>query len=104
MLGYAFMGKAHSSALHALELLDVPLDPERVSISGRNRKAVEQAREQWGWADAVTDWREQVGDNRVQLFGNGGSNAIHAEPCVSPASTAWRRTGRPSRMDIGATR
>jgi predicted dehydrogenase len=82
MLGYAFMGKAHSRALHSLELLDVPLRPERVSISGRNRGAVEEAREQWGWAEAVTDWREQVTDDRVQLFDNGGPNAVHAEPCI----------------------
>jgi predicted dehydrogenase len=85
MLGYAFMGKAHSHALHALELLDVPLRPERVSISGRNREAVEEAREQWGWREAVTDWREQVADDRVQLFDNGGPNAVHAEPCIEAA-------------------
>ena len=37
MLGYAFMGQAHSRALQALRHLDVPLRPELVSISGRNR-------------------------------------------------------------------
>ncbi|HEU6444371.1 MAG TPA: Gfo/Idh/MocA family oxidoreductase [Gaiellaceae bacterium] len=85
MLGYAFMGKAHSRALHALEQLEVPLRPERVSISGRDRDAVEAARERWGWAEAVTDWREQVADDRVGLFDNGGPNAIHAEPCIEAA-------------------
>lgn len=85
MLGYAFMGKAHSRALHALKLLDVPLRPELVSISGRNRDAVETAREQWGWGEAVTDWRDQVTDDRVQLFDNGGPNSIHAEPCIEAA-------------------
>jgi predicted dehydrogenase len=85
MLGYAFMGKAHSRALHALRLLDVPLQPELVSISGRNREAVEVARDEWGWADAVTDWRDQVTDDRVQLFDNGGPNAVHAEPCIEAA-------------------
>ena len=82
MLGYAFMGKAHSHALHALRQLDVPLRPELVSISGRSREALEEARGRWGWAEAVTDWREQVADDRVQLFDNGGPNAIHAEPCI----------------------
>jgi predicted dehydrogenase len=85
MLGYAFMGKAHSRALRALELLDVPLKPELVSISGRNREAVEAARDQWGWAEAVTDWREQVADDRIQLFDNGGPNAVHADPCIEAA-------------------
>jgi predicted dehydrogenase len=85
MLGYAFMGKAHSRALHALELLDVPLEPELVSISGRNREAVEAAAAEWGWSEAVTDWREQVTDDRVQLFDNGGPNVVHAEPCIEAA-------------------
>jgi predicted dehydrogenase len=85
MLGYAFMGKAHSRALHALELLDVPLRPRRVSISGRNRQKLEEARARWGWQEAVTDWREQVADDRVQVFDNGGPNSIHAEPCIEAA-------------------
>ncbi len=85
MLGYAFMGQAHSRALNTLALLDVPLRPQLVSISGRNRDAVEAAREQWGWGEAVTDWREQVNDERVQLFDNGGPNAVHAEPCIEAA-------------------
>jgi hypothetical protein len=52
------MGEAHSRALLALQHLDVPLRPELVSISGRTRGAVEQARERWGWDGAVVDWRE----------------------------------------------
>jgi predicted dehydrogenase len=85
MLGYAFMGKAHSRALQALRHLDVPLRPELVSISGRDRDAVEKTREQWGWEKAVTDWREQLEDERVQLFDNGGPNIVHAEPCIEAA-------------------
>jgi predicted dehydrogenase len=85
MLGYAFMGKAHSRALLALQHLDVPYRPELVSISGRNREAVEAAASQWGWAEAVTDWREQVADERIALFDNGGPNAVHAEPTIEAA-------------------
>ena len=44
MLGYAFMGKAHSRAFHEVSYLDPPLQPELVSISGRNRERVEEAR------------------------------------------------------------
>ena len=85
MLGYAFMGKAHSRALLALRHLDVPLRPELVSISGRDARAVEEARARWGWAEATTDWREQVADERIGLFVNGGPNAVHAEPTIAAA-------------------
>ena len=45
MLGYAFMGKAHSRAFHDVLLLSPPLVPELVSISGRNRERVEEAKD-----------------------------------------------------------
>ena len=85
MLGYAFMGKAHSRALLALQHLDVPLRPELVSICGRNREKLEEARARWGWAEAVTDWREQVADERIGLFSNGGPNAVHADATIAAA-------------------
>jgi predicted dehydrogenase len=85
MLGYAFMGKAHSRAFHDVLLLSPPLVPELVSISGRNRERVEEARARYGWAEAVSDWREQVGDPRVGLFDNGGPNNLHAEPTIEAA-------------------
>jgi predicted dehydrogenase len=83
MLGYGFMGRAHSRALQELRRLDVPLRPELVSVAGRDREALERFGERWGWREAVTDWREQVADERVQLFVNGGPNALHAEPCIA---------------------
>jgi len=85
MLGYAFMGKAHSRAFQAQRALGAPLQPELVSISGRNAEKVEEARARYGWAEAVTDWREQVADDRIGLFDNGGPNALHAEPTIAAA-------------------
>jgi len=85
LLGYGFMGEAHSRALLTLQHLDVALRPELVSISGRNREPVEQARGRWGWSEAVTDWREQVADERIGIFDNTGPNAVHAEPTIAAA-------------------
>jgi predicted dehydrogenase len=83
MLGHAFMGKAHSRAYHEVRYLAQPaLVPELVSVSGRNRDELVRAQERYGWAEAVTDWREQVSDPRVGLFDNGGPNALHAEPTI----------------------
>ena len=82
MLGYAFMGKAHSRALHAVAQLEPALEPRLVSIAGRNAEAVEEARGRLRWEEAVTDWREQVQDARIHLHVNGGPNALHAEPTI----------------------
>jgi predicted dehydrogenase len=86
MLGYGFMGRAHSRALRALPDLSPALVPELISISGRNREALEEARARYGWREAVTDWREQVADERVGLFVDGGPNALHAEPVIAAAA------------------
>ena len=85
LLGYAFMGKAHSRAFNELLRLDPPLIPELVSIAGRDAEEVEAARARYGWAEAVNDWRAQVADERIGLFDNGGPNALHAEPTIAAA-------------------
>jgi len=82
MLGYGFMGKAHSRAFREAAVLSPPLVPELVSISGRSAENVEAARRAYGWAEATTDWREQVLDPRIGLFDNGGPNDLHAEPTI----------------------
>jgi len=85
MLGYRFMGNAHSRALGAVRQLGAALDPELISISGRTAEALEEARARLGWAEATTEWQEQVTDERVGLFVNGGPNALHAEPTIAAA-------------------
>jgi predicted dehydrogenase len=85
MLGYGFMGRAHSLALRALSALEErpAAVPQLVSISGRDAHAVERARAQYGWDDALSDWREQVADDRVAVFDNSGPNHLHEEPCLA---------------------
>ncbi len=87
MLGYAFMGKAHSSAL--LNVRHVawppPLLPRLVAIAGRDEKAVANAALRYGYERWTTDWRDIVADPAIGLFDNGGPNAVHAEPTIAAA-------------------
>jgi predicted dehydrogenase len=87
MLGYAFMGKAHSNAYKTLAYMTwpPPLRPELVAIAGRDADAVGEAARRYGFARAVTDWRELVADERVQIFDNAGPNNLHGEPTVAAA-------------------
>jgi predicted dehydrogenase len=85
MLGYAFMGRAHSRAFREAAYLSPAVVPRLVSISGRTAEKVEEARRLHGWEEATTDWREQVADERIQLFDNGGPNNLHAEPTIEAA-------------------
>jgi predicted dehydrogenase len=87
MLGYGFMGRAHSSAFRTIRHMTwpPPLIPELVSIAGRSGQAVAGAAEEFGFAEHVTDWRALLDDPRIQLFDNTGPNNIHTEPSIAAA-------------------
>jgi predicted dehydrogenase len=87
MLGYAFMGKAHSNAYKTLAYMTwpPPLVPQLVAIAGRNEEGVAEAARRYGFADHVTDWKALVADDRVQLFDNAGPNNLHSEPTIAAA-------------------
>src|SRR5215217_6949061 len=87
MLGYAFMGKAHSNAFKKIAYMTwpPPLEPRLVGIAGRSEAAVQDAAERYGYEYATKDWRELVNDDRIGLFDNGGPNSLHAEPTIAAA-------------------
>ncbi len=87
MLGYAFMGKAHSNAFKTIPYMmyPPPAIPKMISVSGRNKAGVEEAAKRFGYQKFFTDWREQIQDPDLQLFDNGGPNDTHAEPCIAAA-------------------
>jgi predicted dehydrogenase len=87
MLGYAFMGKAHSNAYKKLPYMMYPpvAIPTLAAICGRSESAVAEAAKRYGYAAYYTDWREMLEDENVQLFDNGGPNYMHAEPCIAAA-------------------
>ncbi|MFN8469552.1 MAG: Gfo/Idh/MocA family oxidoreductase [Caldilineaceae bacterium] len=87
MLGYAFMGKAHSNAMKKLPYMiyPPPAIPKMVAICGRNEEATRAAAVRFGYESYYTDWRKMLADDRVQLFDNGGPNDAHAEPSIVAA-------------------
>lgn len=87
MLGYAFMGKAHSNALKKLPYMMYPpvAIPKLVAISGRNAEAVQEAAKRYGYAKTYTDWRKMIDDPEVQVLDNSGPNNVHIEPNLAAA-------------------
>ena len=87
MLGYAFMGKAHSNAFKTIPYMiyPPPAIPRLVAIAGRNEAATSAAATRFGYEKYFTDWRALVEDPNVQLVDNGGPNDLHAEPSILAA-------------------
>ena len=87
MLGYSFMGKAHSNALKKIAYMTwpPPYIPRLVAISGRTEDAVREAARRYGYEKYSTRWEDVVDDPEVQVFDNGGPNDTHAEPTIAAA-------------------
>ena len=87
MLGYAFMGKAHSHAMLNIAhmMYPPPAIPRLVGIAGRDEQAVAEAAKRYGYEGYYTDWRAMLDNDDIQLFDNGGPNDTHADPCILAA-------------------
>ena len=88
MLGYAFMGKAHSNAYKKIPYMmyPPPAIPILAAICGRNEIALSEAAETISViAKTYTDWQEMLKDDNVQVFDNSGTNNIHAAPSIAAA-------------------
>jgi predicted dehydrogenase len=87
MLGYSFMGKAHSNAYKKLPYIfwPPPAIPKLVAICGRDEIKVSEARRRYGYSKYYTDWKKLVRDPEVELFDDGAPNDLHAEPCIEAA-------------------
>ena len=89
MLGYAFMGKAHSHAMLNIAhmMYPPPAIPRLVGIAGRDEQAVAEAARRYGYEGYYTDWRAMLDNDDIQLFDNGGPNDTHADPCILAAES-----------------
>jgi predicted dehydrogenase len=85
MLGYGFMGKAHSNALRTLPYIFWP-DAPRVdlrTIAGRSESSVREAATRYGWQNYTTDWHDILSDPEIDVFDNVGPDAIHVEATLA---------------------
>ncbi|NIK58801.1 Gfo/Idh/MocA family protein [Kribbella shirazensis] len=84
LIGYAFMGAAHSQAWRsAPRFFDLPLDPAMNVLCGRNAEAVQAAATKLGWKETETDWRKLLGRDDVQLVDVCTPGDSHAEIAIA---------------------
>ena len=87
MLGYAFMGKAHTNAYKKLPYMiyPPPAVPKLVAVAGRDEAAVQEAARRYGYESYYINWQDLLANPQVQLFDNCGPNNLHSEPCIAAA-------------------
>ena len=84
MIGYAFMGAAHSQAWRtAPHFFDLPLVPEMSVVCGRDAAGVAEAAARLGWANHATSWRSVVEDDGIDLVDVCTPGDTHAEIAIA---------------------
>src|SRR5215212_9851427 len=84
LIGYAFMGAAHSQAFRtAPRFFDLPLNPELTVLVGRDKARLEAAAARLGWQDTETDWRRVIERDDVDLVDVCTPGDTHAEIAIA---------------------
>lgn len=84
MVGYSFMGAAHSQAWRtAGRVFDLPLAPSMAVLCGRNAENAGAAAEKLGWAGIETDWKELLRRDDIQLVDICTPGDSHAEIAIA---------------------
>jgi predicted dehydrogenase len=84
MVGYAFMGRAHSQAWRTVgHVFDLPLLPRMAAICGRDAAAVAAAAASLGWAAWETDWKRLVDRDDVELVDVCTPGSSHADISIA---------------------
>jgi predicted dehydrogenase len=84
MIGYAFMGAAHSQAWRSAgRFFDLPLDPRLVALAGRTAEAATAAAARLGWASVETDWKRLLTRDDIDLVDICTPGDSHAEIAIA---------------------
>jgi predicted dehydrogenase len=84
MVGYAFMGAAHSQAWRTVNhAFDLPLRVRLAAVCGRDGAKVRSAAARLGWERAHTDWRELVAADDIDVVDVCTPGDSHAEIAIA---------------------
>ena len=86
VIGYGFMGRAHSNAFHQVgRFFDIPYDLHQKVICGRNRSSLETMAAQWGWEEIADDWASVVARKDIDIVDICTPNNLHAPIAIAAA-------------------
>lgn len=86
MVGYKFMGKAHSNAYRTLPMFfPESTTPKMKVICGRNTNDVAIAAKQFGWEEHTSDWKDLLMREDIDLVDINAPSNVHKEIAVAAA-------------------
>ena len=86
LIGYAFMGRAHSNAWRQVTpFLSPRLTPKLQVLVGRTPAALQRAAHAYGWAETETDWRRVIERDDIHVIDVCTPGDTHAEIAIAAA-------------------
>ena len=87
IIGYNFMGKAHSNAFRDVGIYfnDLRLKPVMKAICGRNEKAVKAAQRTYGWESYETDATRLIKRADIDVVDVASTGSAHKEQVIAAA-------------------
>ncbi|HXJ96274.1 MAG TPA: Gfo/Idh/MocA family oxidoreductase [Terriglobia bacterium] len=86
ILGYKFMGRAHSNAYRQVShFFPGKFTPRMKVICGRDREATEVAARQVGWEEVETDWRKVVERKDIDVIDISTPGHLHHDQALAAA-------------------
>ena len=86
IIGYQFMGKAHSNGwIKAPLFFDLNLNPVLKVACGRNQTAVQEFATKWGWQEIETDWKKVVERPDIDVVDISLPQHLHYEVAMAAA-------------------
>jgi len=86
IIGYNFMGKAHSNGwLQASRFFDPEMQPVLQVACGRNQTALRAFSDRWGWKHIEPDWKKVLERDDVDVVDISLPQHLHAEVAIAAA-------------------
>jgi predicted dehydrogenase len=86
IIGYKFMGKAHSNAyLKAARFFDVPCTPVLKVACGRHGKGLADFAQTWGWQETESSWQKLIERKDIDAVDISSPTWTHKEIAIAAA-------------------
>lgn len=86
LIGYGFMGRAHSNAYRQVgQFFDLEHQPVLKACCARNEEKIKDFAENWGWESYETDWRKLIARDDIDVIDIGSPNNTHHDMVIAAA-------------------
>jgi predicted dehydrogenase len=80
MIGYGFMGRAHSNAYRQVNhFFDLPYKTTLKAVAARDQAKAKAFADQWGYEAVESDWRKLLERKDIDVVDICTPNNLHAE-------------------------